>query len=203
MTCTFLLHNYCACCDNHRPLSTTRSGCVEGPRPSAAQPSSRRAPAQWAGNRHHSGRCPRHQHRGDQLSPAKAGLGRAGRGDRRRQRTGAVVAALPRDALLVLQRSRRRPRRDRRRRMAARRIACAGSRCSPRSGSHRSGTGRSEWRDAAGSSDYLLELSASQLRDLGEELTSVIERYRKLEAGPDPARVIFCTFAFPQPDGRI
>jgi DNA-binding transcriptional ArsR family regulator len=60
-----------------------------------------------------------------------------------------------------------------------------------------------EWRDAAGSSDFLLELSASQLRDLGKELTAVIERYRKLEAGPDPARVIFCTFAFPQPDGRI
>ncbi len=60
-----------------------------------------------------------------------------------------------------------------------------------------------EWRDAAGSSDYLLELSSAQLKELGEELTSVIERYRKLESGPDPARVIFCTFAFPQPDGRI
>jgi len=60
-----------------------------------------------------------------------------------------------------------------------------------------------EWRDAAGSSDYLLELSADQLKELVEELTSVIERYRKVESGPNPARVIFCTFAFPQPDGRI
>ncbi len=59
------------------------------------------------------------------------------------------------------------------------------------------------WRDAAGSSDYLLELSADQLRDLGKELTAVIDRYRRLEPGADPARIIFCTFAFPQPDGRI
>ena len=39
-----------------------------------------------------------------------------------------------------------------------------------------------EWRDAAGSSDYLLELSSAQLKELGKELTSVIERYRKLES---------------------
>ncbi len=60
-----------------------------------------------------------------------------------------------------------------------------------------------EWRDAAGSSDFLLELSAGQLRDLNKDLAAVLEGYRKLAPGPDPARVIFYTFAFPQPDGRI
>jgi DNA-binding transcriptional ArsR family regulator len=58
-----------------------------------------------------------------------------------------------------------------------------------------------EWRDAGGSSDYLLELSPAQLSNMGRELFEVIERYRRLEPGPDPARVIFYTFAFPQPDG--
>jgi hypothetical protein len=29
----------------------------------------------------------------------------------------------------------------------------------------------------------------------------VIERYRKLEPGTDPARVVVYTFAFPQPEG--
>jgi DNA-binding transcriptional ArsR family regulator len=58
-----------------------------------------------------------------------------------------------------------------------------------------------EWRDAGGSSDYLLELSADQLSDLSRELFEVIERYRKLAPGPDPARVVLYTFSFPQPDG--
>lgn len=60
-----------------------------------------------------------------------------------------------------------------------------------------------EWRDAAGSSDYLLELSDEQLSELNKELTAVVERYRKLVPRPDAARVIFYTFAFPQPEGRI
>lgn len=60
-----------------------------------------------------------------------------------------------------------------------------------------------EWRDAAGSSDYLLHLSADQLDEMQKELSGVIERYRRAAPGPDAARVIFCTFAFPQPEGRI
>jgi hypothetical protein len=59
-----------------------------------------------------------------------------------------------------------------------------------------------EWRDAGGSSDYLLQLSAAQLSDLGRDLFDVIERYRRLAPGPDPARVVLYTFAFPQPEGR-
>jgi DNA-binding transcriptional ArsR family regulator len=60
-----------------------------------------------------------------------------------------------------------------------------------------------EWRDAGGSSDYLLRLSAAQLADLERELFEVIERHRKLEPGPDPARIVLYTFAFPQPEGRL
>ena len=67
-----------------------------------------------------------------------------------------------------------------------RRITSPVPRCSPRNGSRSEWDWPEEWRDASGSSDYLLELSASQLRELGKELTEVIERYRKLEAGPDP-----------------
>ncbi|HET9202037.1 MAG TPA: helix-turn-helix domain-containing protein [Acidimicrobiia bacterium] len=58
------------------------------------------------------------------------------------------------------------------------------------------------WRDAGGSSDYILELSAAQLSKLGKELFDVIERYRAMDPGPDPARVVLYTFAFPQPDER-
>jgi DNA-binding transcriptional ArsR family regulator len=58
-----------------------------------------------------------------------------------------------------------------------------------------------EWRDAGGSSDYLLELSAAQLSALERDLSEVIERYRRLEPGTDPARVVVYTFAFPQPEG--
>jgi hypothetical protein len=39
------------------------------------------------------------------------------------------------------------------------------------------------------------------LSDLIRELFEVIERYRKLAPGPDPARVVLYTFSFPQPDG--
>jgi DNA-binding transcriptional ArsR family regulator len=58
-----------------------------------------------------------------------------------------------------------------------------------------------EWRDAGGSSDYLLELSAAQLSDLERDLFEVIDRHRKMPQGPDPARVVVYTFAFPQPEG--
>jgi DNA-binding transcriptional ArsR family regulator len=60
-----------------------------------------------------------------------------------------------------------------------------------------------EWRDAAGSSDYLLRLSATQLAEMQMEIANVVERYRKVAPGDEPARVIFSTFAFPQPEGRI
>ena len=60
-----------------------------------------------------------------------------------------------------------------------------------------------EWRDAAGSSDWLLRLSPQQVEQLQKELSKVIERYRKTPPGPDAARVLFYTFAFPQPEGQI
>jgi DNA-binding transcriptional ArsR family regulator len=60
-----------------------------------------------------------------------------------------------------------------------------------------------EWRDAAGSSDYLLHLSASQLAEMQRELAHVVERYRGTTPDADSARVILSTFAFPQPEGRI
>jgi DNA-binding transcriptional ArsR family regulator len=60
-----------------------------------------------------------------------------------------------------------------------------------------------EWRNAAGSSDYLLRLSSTQLEGLQQELAEVMERYRAVEPATDFARVIFYTFAFPQPEGRI
>jgi hypothetical protein len=60
-----------------------------------------------------------------------------------------------------------------------------------------------EWRDAAGSSDYLLLLSARQLAQMQRELAEVVERYRKTAPEADAARVIFSIFAFPQPEGRI
>jgi DNA-binding transcriptional ArsR family regulator len=60
-----------------------------------------------------------------------------------------------------------------------------------------------EWRDAAGSSDYLLLLSARQLAQMQRELAEVVERFRKTAPEADAARVIFSIFAFPQPEGRI
>jgi DNA-binding transcriptional ArsR family regulator len=60
-----------------------------------------------------------------------------------------------------------------------------------------------EWRNAAGSSDYLLRLSSSQLKEMQRELTEVVERYRTTKPGADTARVILYTFTFPQPEGQI
>ena len=58
------------------------------------------------------------------------------------------------------------------------------------------------WRDEAGSSDYLLELSLEQLHAMQAELSAILERYLHAVPGPDPRRVFFYLHAFPQPPGR-
>lgn len=59
-----------------------------------------------------------------------------------------------------------------------------------------------EWRDAAGASDYLLDLSAGQLAEMMQALYAVIERYRTAEPGDGAARIFFYLHAFPQSDRR-
>ncbi len=58
------------------------------------------------------------------------------------------------------------------------------------------------WRDAAGASDYLLDLSPEQLDAMQAELFAILERYRHVTPGPDARRVFFYLYAFPQPPGR-
>lgn len=59
-----------------------------------------------------------------------------------------------------------------------------------------------DWRDEAGASDYLLDLSLEQLRGLQAELGATLERYLHVEPGPDARRVFYYLHAFPQPPGR-
>ncbi len=57
-----------------------------------------------------------------------------------------------------------------------------------------------EWRDAAGASDYMVELTPEQLRAMHREIFEVVERYRAAGPdGPDAARVLFYLHAFPEP----
>lgn len=55
-----------------------------------------------------------------------------------------------------------------------------------------------EWRDASGASDYGLQLSAPQLRDLLDEISAVIARYRTGPPDTDAAQVMLFLHAFPQ-----
>jgi DNA-binding transcriptional ArsR family regulator len=55
------------------------------------------------------------------------------------------------------------------------------------------------WQDAAGASDYQLELTPDQVRQLRQELTAVVERYRGLDEEAGSERVLFFMNAFPEP----
>jgi DNA-binding transcriptional ArsR family regulator len=60
-----------------------------------------------------------------------------------------------------------------------------------------------EWRDAAGFSDYILTLSASQLDGLLKELDDVIERHRRsatAEPAPDVRQVLIYLAGLPRID---
>ncbi len=57
-----------------------------------------------------------------------------------------------------------------------------------------------DWRDAAGPSNYLLELSADQLAEMMQEVHDLIERHRKAVPGDGAARVLVYLYAFPQSD---
>lgn len=56
------------------------------------------------------------------------------------------------------------------------------------------------WRDAAGASDYLLDLTAEQLEAMQREIYTVVERYRAAAPGPEARRVLFYLHAFPEPE---
>jgi DNA-binding transcriptional ArsR family regulator len=65
------------------------------------------------------------------------------------------------------------------------------------------------WRDAAGASDYLLQLTPRELQAMLKEVYAVVERYRAAgdagdpgPAGDDRRRVLFYLHAFPEPGGK-
>jgi predicted ArsR family transcriptional regulator len=56
------------------------------------------------------------------------------------------------------------------------------------------------WREAAAFSDYILTLSATQLRELTTELDAVVERHRRAAAdAPDPAGRQVLLYLYPLP----
>ncbi|MPV39010.1 helix-turn-helix domain-containing protein [Georgenia subflava] len=58
------------------------------------------------------------------------------------------------------------------------------------------------WRDAAGMSDYFLDLSPAQLAELTHELDAVVERYRAEPPRPDARRVFVFLQAYPDVGGE-
>jgi len=58
-----------------------------------------------------------------------------------------------------------------------------------------------EWRDAAGMSDVLLELSPSQVRALTGELRAVVDRFRHVEPEEGAERLALYLAVFPRPHG--
>ena len=60
-----------------------------------------------------------------------------------------------------------------------------------------------DWRDAAGQSDFMLDLTPAELRSMKEELSAVVERYRTGDYGraEDAERVFVYLHALPRPRG--
>lgn len=54
-----------------------------------------------------------------------------------------------------------------------------------------------DWRDAAGFSDFWLELSAAQLTAMNDEIEEVVERYRQAGPGPGARRIQLYVYGFP------
>ena len=101
--CTILVHNFYARYECGHDTTRVRLPSPRSASPPGARPPSPLAPPDGpargrSGDRHRPRRAPRHEHRRDQLSPAQARLGRAGRGDRGRSRQGTAVAGRDRDA---------------------------------------------------------------------------------------------------------
>ncbi|GAA2497653.1 winged helix-turn-helix domain-containing protein [Winogradskya humida] len=55
-----------------------------------------------------------------------------------------------------------------------------------------------EWRAAAESSDYILDLNAEQLAAMNDELGAVIERYRGVAPGEGARQVLFYLYGVPR-----
>ncbi len=65
------------------------------------------------------------------------------------------------------------------------------------------GDAEPQWRDAAGFSDFQLELSAGQLGAMNDEIAQVVERYRQVGPGPEARRVLLYVYGFPyQGEGK-
>lgn len=63
------------------------------------------------------------------------------------------------------------------------------------------GAAEAEWRNAAGFSDFWLELSADQLTTLNDEIAEVVERHRRAGPGADARRIQLYVYGFPYLEG--